>query len=392
MSFKFDFNLKTKIIFGAGTYEARLGEEASKLGEKTIIVTGRTSTKRTGLLDKTCKILEKAGIKYKIYDKVEPNPSIETIHAGADLAKEFEPDFLIGLGGGSPIDASKAIGIIYTLGGHISDYFGVEKVKKPIIPILASPTTSGTGAEVTKYSNINDNKAKTKNLINSLNICPAVAIVDPTLTLTMPPKLAAISGIDALTHVVESYVCTFSQPLTELINLEAIRIIGKYLPISVNLQRDVEAHYWMSYASLLGGITINNAGTGIAHGLSFPLTANYRVPHGVATGLLLPYVMEFNMPTNYEKFAKIAEALGVRVEGLSTIEAAERSVSAVKRLMRDIGFPKSLAEYGVEDDKIKEFAENLMANVQKLANNPRMPTTEDIIHICKMAKDVGIRE
>lgn len=390
MSLSFNFNLPTKIIFGPDTFEDRLGEEVRKLGKKTIIVTGRSSTRKSGVLDKAEKTLQKEGVSYRIFNKVEPNPSVDTIHAGAELAKEFRPDFLIGLGGGSALDAAKAIGIIYTQGGKISDYYGVEKVKKRILPVVASPTTSGTGSEVTKYSNINDNKAKTKNLINSINICPAVAIVDPNLTLTMPPELTAVSGIDALTHVVESYVCTFSQPLTDLINLEAISIIGSYLPTAVNLQQDKDAHYMMSYASLLGGIAINNAGTGIAHGLSFPLTANHGIPHGVATGLLLPYVMEFNMPTNYSKFADIAEALGEDTEGLSVFEAAELSVDAVKRLMRSIRFPRNLAEFGLKDENIKEYAAALMANPQKLANNPRMPKLEDVIDICKKAKDVGV--
>ena len=390
MSLSFSFNLPTKIIFGPNTFEERLGEEARKLGKKTIIVTGRSSTRKSGVLDKAEEILQEEGILYSVFNKIEPNPSVEMIHTGAELAREFRPDFLLGLGGGSALDAAKAIGIIYTQGGRISDYYGVEKVKEPILPVIACPTTSGTGSEVTKYSNINDNKAKTKNLINSINICPAVAIVDPNLTLSMPPELTAVSGVDALTHVIESYVCTFSQPLTDLINLEAISIIASYLPTAVNLQRDLEAHYMMSYAALLGGIAINNAGTGIAHGLSFPLTANHGIPHGVATGLLLPYVMEFNMPSNYPKFANIAEALGENTDGLSIYEAAELSVEAVKRLLRSIRFPRNLAEFGLKDESIKEYAATLMANPQKLANNPRMPRMEDIIEICKKAKDIGI--
>lgn len=390
MSLRFDFNLPTKIIFGSGTFESRLGSESKKLGKKAVVVTGRSSTKKSGILDMTEDILKQEKIDFDVYDQVEPNPSITTIHDGAEFTKKAKADFLIAIGGGSPLDAAKAIGIILSQGGRISDYFGVEKVVKTIPPLIAVPTTAGTGAEVTKYSNINDGEKKTKNLINSINICPKVAIVDPELTLTMSPELTAISGVDALTHVVESYVCTFSQPLTEVLNLEAIRIIGEYLPTSVNLQMDREAHVMMSYASLIGGITINNAGTGIAHGLSFPLTANYNIPHGVATGLLLPYVMEFNIPANMSKFARIAEAMGEDVYGLSKSEAAQLSIKAVKRLLMDVNFPKSLREFGVQDEKIEIFAKELMANPQKLANNPRMPLLEDVISICKKAKDVGL--
>lgn len=390
MSFTFHFNLPTKIIFGTHTFQTKLAEEAQKLGKKTVIVTGKSHVIKSGLLEKTGEILRNKGIKYAAFSEVEPNPSTVTIHKGAEFAKNFGAEFLIAIGGGSTLDAAKAIGIIVTQGGKISDYYGVEKVQKPNLPLIAIPTTSGTGSEVTKYSNINDNQKKTKNLINSINICPTTAIVDPLLTLTMPPKLTAISGIDALTHVAESYVCTFSQPLTELLNLEAIRIIAEYLPTSVNLQNDHKAHYMMSYAALIGGITINNAGTGIAHGLSFPLTANYKIPHGVATGLLLPYVMEFNMPTNFKKFAKIAENMGEDIWGLSTTEAAELSVTAVKKLLQAIKFPKNLAAFGVKDEDLEKFAETLMANPQKLANNPRMPETEDITRILKRARDIGI--
>lgn len=367
-----------------------MGSESKKLGKKAVIVTEKSSTKKSGILDRTEDILKREKIDFEVYDQVEPNPSIATIHDGVEFARKVKADFLIAIGGGSPLDAAKAMGIILSQGGRISDYFGVEKVLKTIPPLIAVPTTAGTGAEVTKYSNINDGEKKTKNLINSINICPKVAIVDPELTLTMSPELTAISGVDALTHVVESYVCTFSQPLTEVLNLEAIRIIGEYLPTSVNLQMDREAHVMMSYASLIGGITINNAGTGIAHGLSFPLTANYNIPHGVATGLLLPYVMEFNIPANMSKFARIAEAMGEDVYGLSKSEAAQLSIKAVKQLLMDVNFPKSLREFDVHDEKIEIFAKELMANPQKLANNPRMPRLEDIISICKKAKDVGL--
>jgi len=387
----FRFNLPTKIVFGAGEFKNSLPVEAAKLGKKCFIVTDKAINKYTDNVKTAVALLDAAGIKSEIFEDIEPNPTDTSIVAGAKKLQKFGADFIVAIGGGSPMDAAKAMGILTTSGGKISDYFGVEMVKKPNFPVICVPTTSGTGAEVTKYSNINVPKEGSKNLINSVAICPKVAIVDPLLAMSMPSGLAAVSGIDALTHVIESYTCTFTQPLTEIVNLEGIRLISKYLPASVTLQKDTEAHVKMSYAAMLGGIAINNAGTGVGHGLSFPLTANYGVPHGVATGLLLPYVMEFNMPTNYQKFANIAVAMGENIDGLSVVEAAELSVYAVKRLLKAINFkPASLAEYGVKDAHIKKFAETMMANAQKLANNPRMPTAEDIINIARKARDIGI--
>lgn len=389
--YSFKFHLPTKIVFGVHEYENSLGAEALKLGKRCLIVTGKIINSKTDYIRIAEAILQNAGIAYEIFDDVENNPSSDTIEKGHKAYQKMKADFIIGIGGGSPLDAAKAIGILESNGGKISDYFGVEKVTKPNVPVICVPTTSGTGAEVTKYSNINVKKEKSKNLINSFNICPTVAILDPILTLSMPSSVAAVSGIDALTHVVESYICTFSQPLTEMVNLEAIKIIANYLPMSVTLQNDFMAHVMMSYASMLGGIAINNAGTGIAHGLSFPLTANYGVPHGVATGILLPYVLEFNMPTNYAKFAKIAEAMGENIDGLSVAEAAELAPFAVKRLLNSINFkPRSLEEYKITDAQIKKYAENLMSQKQKLANNPRMPEFEDIVKIVQDARDIGI--
>lgn len=390
--YSFQFNLPTKIIFGVHEFERSLGAQAQALGKKCLIVTDKVMNTKTDTIRMAEAILQNAGVAYEIFDSVESNPSDVTIGKGHNLLKKIGANFIVAIGGGSPIDAAKAIGILESNGGKISDYFGVEKVTKPNFPVIAIPTTSGTGAEVTKYSNINVPKEKSKNLINSVNICPKVAIVDPMLAMSMPPAVAAVTGIDALTHVVESYTCTFSQPLTEMINIEAIKIITQYLPVSVTLQNDFLGHVMMSYASMLGGMAINNAGTGVGHGLSFPLTANYGIPHGVATGLLLPYVMEFNMPTNYAKFAKIAEAMGENIEGMTIQEAAELAPYAVKRLLNAIGFkPASLAEYKISDAQLKKFAETMMANKQKLANNPRMPTAEDIIQIAKDARDIGIQ-
>ena len=390
--YSFQFNLPTKIIFGVHEFENSLGKEAAKLGKRCLVVTGPNINKKTDYIRLAEVILQNAGIEYAIFDKVEDNPSGPTIEKGYKAYKKAGAEFIIGIGGGSPLDAAKAIGILESNGGKISDYFGVEQVTKPNVPCICIPTTSGTGAEVTKYSNINMPKEKTKNLINSINICPTVAIVDPTLTLSMPKGVTAVSGIDALTHVVESYICTYSQPITELINLEATKIICQYLPMSVTLQNDFMAHVMMSYASMLGGMAINNAGTGIAHGLSFPLTAHYGVPHGVATGLLLPYVLEFNMPTNIPKFAKLAEAMGENIDGLTVQEAAELAPYAVKRLLNTIDFrPASLAEFKVTDAQIKKYADNLMSQKQKLANNPRMPEYDDIVNIAKKARDIGIQ-
>jgi alcohol dehydrogenase class IV len=389
MDISFAFNLPTKIVFGNGTAQ-QIGAEASTFGKKALVVTGHSSTKESGTLDIVLASLDANHVKARVFNDIDPNPDVESVRKGADALKKFGADCIVAVGGGSPIDAAKAIGVVATEGGDIRKYFGIDKMKKKIMPLIAVPTTSGTGSEVTRYAAISDRKEGTKNLVAGMKICPSVAVVDPQLTLSMPKDLAAVTGIDALSHAIESLVCTFSQPMTDLLNLEAARCIGEFLPISVQRQRDRDAHEQMAYASLLAGITINNAGTGIAHGMSYALTSQYGVPHGVAVGLLLPYVMEFNLPAAYRKYAALAEALGEEVCDMPPHEAAYCAVEAVKRLLRDVGFPESLTVFGVEDERIEEFAAEMMTLKDKLANNPRMPEHDDLVEIFVRARDEGI--
>ncbi|MEW5947588.1 MAG: iron-containing alcohol dehydrogenase [bacterium] len=388
-TFSFTFALPTRIIFGAHAFERSVGPETRRLGKRAFVVTGRSSAEKSGLLDAAVKLLEAEKVRCRVFSGIEPNPTVESAHRGAAQLKNFGADVVVAIGGGSVIDAAKAIGVAAVAGGGIQKYFGAGKVPAPNMPLVAAPTTSGTGSEVTQYSVISDPEAGTKNLIKSMNICPTTAIVDPVLAMGMPPELAAASGIDALSHAVESYVCAVAQPVTDLVNIEAVSLIAKHLPASVNLQGDYDSRCMMAYAALLGGIGINNSGTGLAHLISFPLTADYGIPHGVATGLVLPYVMEFNLPANYTKFARIARAMGEDTTGLSVADAAKMSVSAVKRLLRDVRFPASLAGFGVEDKKIKEYAPALLADKGRIANNPRVPRVEDIVTVCMKAKDIG---
>ncbi|MFH1539166.1 MAG: iron-containing alcohol dehydrogenase [bacterium] len=390
--FTFCFDLPTRIIFCENGFRENLGLEAARFGRRALIVTGRSSAKKSGVLELAESALSEKKVEYEIFDKIEPNPTEPTVGKGTDLLKKFKADCIIAIGGGSPIDAAKAIGVVATFGGKASDYFGAGTVPGRILPLIAAPTTAGTGSEVTRYSVISVPGKKQKAVIVSANIAPHVAIVDPILTRSMPQPLTAATGVDALSHAVESLACSFASPMTEMVNLEAASIIAEALPVSANLQGDVEAHCKMSYAALLAGIGINNAGTGIAHGLSLPLTAEYGIPHGVAVGLLLPHVMEFNMPARRREFAALAEAMGECTDGLALAEAAELSVGAVRRLLRDVRFPVSLKEFGVETKTIKQVAKKILAEPIKLANNPRMPTEKDLIDICLKARDTGIAE
>jgi len=374
------FYSPTRIIFGEGSLK-RVGEEAKKFGERVLVATGKSSSKKSGSLDEVVNSLTSNNLRVEIFNKVESDPSIETVEEGTKFAKKCGVDVVIGLGGGSPMDAAKGIALLMTNKGPLDKYFGTDKVGKLSIPVIAIPTTAGTGSEVTKYTVITERKKKLKQLIGSPYIIPKLAILDPVVTLSMPASVTANTGMDALSHAIESYVCTQSNPVSDILALEAIRLIAEALPGVISQPQNIKLRGKMLFASLIAGMALNSSGAGIIHGMGYSITIFYNAPHGLANALLMPQAMEFNLVANPIKFRNIAEAMGKKVEGLSDKEAAKLSAVAVRELSEKIGIPRGLKEIGVKEESLPGFAKTVSENERILTLNPRRPSTKEIEEI-----------
>ncbi|MCX7795599.1 MAG: iron-containing alcohol dehydrogenase [bacterium] len=376
----FLFSIPTLIVFGCNSIE-ELGKRVKEIGgSKAILVTDKGIV-NSGILEEIKTILSKDDIEFVIFDEVEPNPFDTTIERGTNVAIKESCDVVIGIGGGSSMDSAKAIAMRVTnRDGSLLDYVGINKVKNIPLPIIAVPTTSGTASELTIFSVLTNSRDMTKISIGSDLLTPKIAICDPILTVSMPPNVTATTGMDALTHAVESYVTTVSTPVTKALALESIRLISINLRRAVSRGEDLQARSNMLLASLLAGMAFRHTRLGIAHALAMPLGSwDIRLPHGLANALVLPYVMEFNLPGNLEGYAEIAIAMG-ESPGSTIRETALKSVKAVKELIKDIGLPRNLKSVGVKKEDFDRIAEEAMKS-GNLAVNPRVCRKEDLISI-----------
>ena len=372
------------ILAGVGSLE-RLGEEAKALEAKKGLLVTDKGVIASGIVEKIQAVLKREGIVIDIFDKVISDPDIGCAEACIEMAKRDRYDLILGLGGGSSMDIASVASVMCTNPGTVQDYLGVNLVKNPGIPTILIPTTAGTGAEATPNAILTDTEAKLKKAVVSPYILPRVAIVDPLLTLSMPPTVTSSSGIDALTHAIETYTSNNATILSELFSKEAIIRIGRSLRTAVANGNNLEARYDMSIGSLYAGIAITNAGVTAVHALAYPLGGQFNVAHGIANGLLLPYVMEFNVLGDIPKFAAIAQFLGEKVEHFPLLEQAYRAAESVKALYSDLKIPQSLTELGVPGDTIPEMAKAAMNVTRLIANNPREMTVADIERIYEKA-------
>lgn len=376
----FIFSIPTVIIFGCDSIR-ELGRRIKELGgSKAIIVTDK-GIANSGILERIKGILSEDNIEFVIFDEVEPNPLDTTVEKGTDIAIRDSCDVVIGIGGGSSMDSAKAIAMRVTnREGTLLDYVGVNKVKNKPLPIIAVPTTSGTASELTIFSVLTNSKDMTKISIGSDLLTPKIAICDPMLTVSMPPSVTAMTGMDALTHAIESYVTTVATSVTKALALESIRLIAGNLRRAVSRGEDIQARTNMLLASLLAGMAFRHTRLGIAHALAMPLGSwDIRLPHGLANALVLPYVMEFNLPGNLEDYAEIAIAMG-ESPGDTLRETAIKAIKAVKELIVDIGLPRNLKSVGVRKEDFDRIAEEAMKS-GNLAVNPRVCRKEDLISI-----------
>ena len=377
------FTLPRDLYHGKGAMEALKTFE----GKKAIVCVGGGSMKRFGFLDKAVGYLQQAGMEVKIFDGIEPDPSVETVMRGAAAMAEFEPDWIVAIGGGSPIDAAKAMWIKYEYPDitfeEMCKVFGIPKLRQKA-RFCAISSTSGTATEVTAFSIITDYDKGIKYPIADFEITHDVAIVDPELAETMPKKLVAHTGMDAMTHAIEAYVSTAANVLTDSAALMAVKMIYQYLPKAVANGDYMWARDKMAYAQYLAGIAFNNASLGYVHAMAHQLGGYYNLPHGVCNAILLPYVEEFNLIGNLNRFRDLAEAMGEKVEGLSTGDAAAKAIQAIRTISRQVGIPANLKVLGVKPEDFEVMAENAMKDVCCLTN-PRKATREQIIEIYRRA-------
>jgi len=361
-----------------------IGRHAKYLGgTKALIVSGK-SRHGEKLAEDIGKILEDSGLKVTFFAGADPNPTDNSVMEGADFYRKENCNMIVAVGGGSPMDCAKAIGIVAYNSGQINDYEGAGKVTRGIPPLITVNTTAGTASEMTKVAIITDTKRHIKMAIVDPRITSDVAVNDPELMISMPPDLTAATGMDALTHAVEAYVSTMATPTTDAAAIKSIELISNYLRQAVAHGEVVRTRDMMAHAEYLAGIAFNNAGLGYVHSMAHQLGGFYNLPHGVCNAILLPYVGMYNKQVCPERFADIAKAMGEKMDGLSSEKAADRAIDSIKKLASDIGIPSGLKELGAREEDLEIMAENTMQDHSRLTN-PRKLSKEEIIEIYRKA-------
>jgi alcohol dehydrogenase class IV len=378
------FRTVRRILSGPGAVE-KIGAEALLLKANKVLIITDPGVIQAGLLEGVEKSLRAVSLPFVIFDGVESDPRIEVVEKSVENAKKERINLVIGFGGGSSLDIAKVTSILLTNSGKIEDFWGIDLVPNPGIPAILVPTTAGTGSEVTPIAILSDTKEKLKKGIVSSFLFPEVAIVDPKLTIGLPPSVTAFTGMDALTHAIESFYSINATDLTDILAFRAMELITKNIRVAYANGENLVARTSMMEGSLLAGIAFANAGVGAVHAFAYPLGGEFHLTHGLANTLMLPYVMRFNILGCPEKFARMAEAFGEKVESRSELVRAEMAVKFVERLSDDIRVPRRLRDVGIPEDAIPRLAEAAMKVTRLLANNPRKISLNDAIAIYNSA-------
>lgn len=386
MSAIWNFNTAGSLVFGRGAVD-QLGDIAARLKAKRVLVVTDEILTRVGITEQAVAPLRAAGITTEVFAGCKPEPPVEVIREAADAARKFAPDLLVGLGGGSNMDAAKLVAVLLAHGGDATDWVGDSRVPGPVFPLICVPTTAGTGSEVSAAAVFTDTAAKMKVSTLSPYIRPAVAVVDPLLTVGCPKNVTADSGIDALTHAIEAFTAVdqaeFLQrpggptvyqgknPLADMMAVECIQLVGRFLRRAVADPNDLEARDGMAMAATLGGMAFSNAGVALVHAMEYPVGGAVHVSHGAGNGLLLPYVMRWNREQDRGAF-----------KALDAIIAMHE----VEKLRRDIGIPTRLRDIGVTEDMLPGFAERAFGIKRLMRVNPRVPqSAAEILEIYRAA-------
>jgi alcohol dehydrogenase class IV len=376
------FYLPTQLVTGRGCL-SELGRLAAPYGERALLVCDAYLAQHTDLVPRVMELLTAEKMRVTVFDGVVGEPELPVIEQAISLARQGGCQVSIGLGGGSAIDAAKAIAGLVNLPGSIWEYHTGRALEGPGLPFIAVPTTAGTGAEVTKNAVLIDPRQGIKRSIRDDAWFARVAVVDPQLTLSMPPNVTASTGADALCQAIESFTSIAATPLTDALAKQAIELAGGNLLRAYTAGDDLAAREGMSMSSLLAGMAMANARLGGVHGMAHPLGSHYHIPHGVICGLLLPYTMEYNLPATTVKYAEIARLLGEDTGGLPVEAAARVAVDHVRELLVRVGIPMHLSEFGVREEGLGRIVQESQS--ESLKHNPRLLKDEDVWRILTVA-------
>jgi alcohol dehydrogenase class IV len=394
------FHSAGSLLFGRHAAD-KTGEVAARLGAKRVFVVTDTVLIGAGILEPIHGSLSEMGMAVGVFDGGKPEPAIGIVRDCVTAARAFKPDLILGLGGGSNMDTAKLTSLVLAHGKDATDYTGDCKVPGPVMPVVCVPTTAGTGSEVSAAAVFTDTDRHIKVSCLSNYLRPAVAVVDPLLTVSCPPKVTADSGIDVLTHAVEAFTAvdnaTFTagsteqtvyqgkNPMADATAEQSIRLVGQHLRRAVADGNDLEARDGMALAATLGGLAFSNAGVALVHAMEYPVGGVTHCSHGAGNGLLLPFVMRYNLPVRVKEFAAIARFLGADVAGMGDQQAAETAVATVEKLRSDIGIPARLRDLGAKQEHLAGFAEKTFAVKRLMRVNPRMPTCAEIEEVFRAA-------
>ena len=370
--------LPKRVVFGDGV-EEKIGAEAKGLGAKKALIVTDATIEKAGLLEKVEKTLKEA-VEVNVFDIVESEPTLAAAETVAGAARAAKYDLIVGVGGGSVMDMAKVASAAASNPGQgVSEFMGANKIANPSVPKILVPTTAGTGAEATPFTLIIV-EGKKKAIASPYNLADVV-LISPSFTATMPAKVTASTGMDALSHAIEAFLSTGSNPLTDSFALEATRKIADNLEVAFSHGDNLDARLKMSLAAMLGGMAFGNAGVIVGHAAAHTFGAKYKIPHGVAAALALPYIMEYNAPVARDKLVKVAREMGEDVSKLTEEEAASRAVTRVRGLLEKLELPTRLADLDVPEEDLQELAEAMSKEKGYLARNPRKIEHGDAVKI-----------
>ncbi len=379
----FSHKIPTEII--SGRHVARdIPKKIIEYGGKRVFIVSDKGVQKAGVLNEIEEVLKTHQLPYLIYSDIQSDPRINSIDEASKALKEFEADIVVGVGGGSSMDSAKVVAGLATNGGKALDYEGFGKMSQNSLPIIAVPTTAGTGSEVTYWAVLTDESRGTKINVGGWQIYPDVAVVDPMLSLSLPPRITAATGMDALCHAIEAYVAKSANPISEALSWKALTMIIPWLRKAVTRGNDIEARENMAIGSTIAAMSFNLTRLGLSHALALPLGGHFHIPHGEVNAITLPHVMQYNLPAAPEKYSAIAKLFGETTENLPPVEAACKAVNAVKKLSIDIGLVEGLAWWKVTEDDLDMLAQEAITS-GNIAVNPRISDTDALKLIMRNA-------
>lgn len=360
-----------RLLSGRGCID-RLGDEVKRLGGRKTLILSDEGVAAAGLVDEAAQALIRQDLTVIVFAEVEPDPGTASVQAALRAARDCAAEVIIGLGGGSSLDVAKIVAVLTANPGPVSEYFGMGRVPVPGLPLILIPTTAGTGSEATNIAVLSDSEKGVKNGIVSEFLFARSAILDPLLTVSLPPEITAMTGMDALAHALESYTGKRASVWTEALSLKAMQMIAANLRQAYANGDNLEARENMLYASCMAGMAFTNTQNALAHALSMTIGGRYHCPHGLLTASVLPWVMEFNLMADPAKYAQAARAMGEKTDGLSDLDAARLSLKAIKSLLEDLDIPRRLSKYQIPREAITDLAQAAVATQTRLiSNNPR---------------------